>query len=190
MVGDAYNMRHPLTGGGMTVAFNDAVILSSMLAPGGRLGLGEGREGLEDWDTVADGLREWFWERKHLAGVVNVLSMALYDLFGGADRESRSIISTQSCHRFTPKHFATKIAGLTRTSRSRIRYTSGWMLQVSRTRRIIRRGSCWTPISHHSTTVLALLPFLRSGFLLDLCPVDAGPDRQGWNLRVRENREC
>lgn len=87
MVGDAYNMRHPLTGGGMTVAFNDAVILSSMLAPNGSLGLKEGRQGLEDWDRVAEGLREWFWERKKLAGVVNVLSMALYDLFGGADRE-------------------------------------------------------------------------------------------------------
>ena len=88
LVGDAYNMRHPLTGGGMTVAFNDAVLLTPMLAPGGTLGLKAGREGLEDWDTIAEGLREWWWKRKNLAGVVNVLSMALYDLFGGADRES------------------------------------------------------------------------------------------------------
>ena len=71
----------------MTVAFNDAVILSAMLAPGGSLGLHAGREGLEEWSKIAEGLREWFWERKKLAGVVNVLSMALYDLFGGADRE-------------------------------------------------------------------------------------------------------
>jgi squalene monooxygenase len=42
---------------------------------------------LEDWDRVGEGLREWFWRRKSLAGVVNVLSMALYDLFGGADGE-------------------------------------------------------------------------------------------------------
>ncbi|ORX40274.1 squalene epoxidase-domain-containing protein [Kockovaella imperatae] len=92
MVGDAYNMRHPLTGGGMTVAFNDAVILSDMLAPGGRLNLKPGREGLEDWETIAGGLRDWFWERKHLAGVVNVLSMALYDLFGGADHPEFSVL--------------------------------------------------------------------------------------------------
>ena len=69
----------------MTVAFNDAVLLTPMLAPGGTLGLKEGKEGLEDWDTIAEGLREWWWKRKNLAGVVNVLSMALYDLFGGAD---------------------------------------------------------------------------------------------------------
>lgn len=84
MVGDAWNMRHPLTGGGMTVAFNDAVLLTEYL---GVARLGEGRDGLEDWERVGEGLREWFWRRKSLAGVVNVLSMALYDLFGGADGE-------------------------------------------------------------------------------------------------------
>ena len=87
LVGDAYNMRHPLTGGGMTVAFNDAVILTRMLSPGGDMGLAPGREGLEDWDKIAAGLRSWFWERKALSGVVNVLSIALYDLFGGSERK-------------------------------------------------------------------------------------------------------
>ena len=33
LLGDAMNMRHPLTGGGMTVAFNDAVLLSELLTP-------------------------------------------------------------------------------------------------------------------------------------------------------------
>ncbi|OBZ72334.1 Squalene monooxygenase [Grifola frondosa] len=31
LVGDSWNMRHPLTGGGMTVAFNDVVLLTDML---------------------------------------------------------------------------------------------------------------------------------------------------------------
>lgn len=84
MVGDAWNMRHPLTGGGMTVAFNDAVLLTHYLSAER---LGEGREGLEDWGKVSEGLREWFWERKKVSGVINVMSMALYDLFGGADGE-------------------------------------------------------------------------------------------------------
>ena len=87
MVGDAYNMRHPLTGGGMTVAFNDAVLLTELLRPGGEIGLKDGREGLEDWEKIRGGLRGWFWKRKNLAGVVNVLSMALYDLFGGSEGE-------------------------------------------------------------------------------------------------------
>ncbi|KAH0236222.1 squalene epoxidase, partial [Aureobasidium melanogenum] len=33
LLGDAMNMRHPLTGGGMTVAFNDALLLSRLLSP-------------------------------------------------------------------------------------------------------------------------------------------------------------
>lgn len=31
LVGDAYNMRHPLTGGGMTVGLHDAAILTRLL---------------------------------------------------------------------------------------------------------------------------------------------------------------
>ena len=33
MLGDAFNMRHPLTGGGMTVAFSDTSLLCDMLSP-------------------------------------------------------------------------------------------------------------------------------------------------------------
>nr|XP_019045886.1 squalene monooxygenase [Kwoniella bestiolae CBS 10118]OCF24816.1 squalene monooxygenase [Kwoniella bestiolae CBS 10118] len=90
LVGDAYNMRHPLTGGGMTVAFNDAIILTKYLRPSEHSPAG--RDGLEDWNTVSEGLREWFWERKKLSGVVNVLSMALYSLFGGADEPELEVL--------------------------------------------------------------------------------------------------
>lgn len=31
LLGDAYNMRHPLTGGGMSVALNDVLIWRSLL---------------------------------------------------------------------------------------------------------------------------------------------------------------
>jgi len=96
MVGDAWNMRHPLTGGGMTVAFNDAVLLTHYLGPER---LGSGREGLEDWGKVAEGLRQWFWERKKVSGVINVMSMALYDLFGGADEPDLEILR-EGCFRY------------------------------------------------------------------------------------------
>lgn len=33
LIGDAFNMRHPLTGGGMTVAFSDIVLLRDLLRP-------------------------------------------------------------------------------------------------------------------------------------------------------------
>jgi len=70
----------------MTVAFNDAVLLTDYLRPCEELPAG--RAGLENWDEISERLRAWFWERKKLSSVVNILSMALYDLFGGADRES------------------------------------------------------------------------------------------------------
>ncbi len=66
--------------GGMTVALHDAVLLTSHLAPSDSL------PDLSDWETIRCRLQEWHWQRKHLAGVVNVLSIALYDLFG-ADGE-------------------------------------------------------------------------------------------------------
>jgi squalene monooxygenase len=33
LMGDAFNMRHPLTGGGMTVALSDIVVLRNLLKP-------------------------------------------------------------------------------------------------------------------------------------------------------------
>ncbi|QRV88438.1 squalene monooxygenase [Ceratobasidium sp. AG-Ba] len=86
LLGDSWNMRHPLTGGGMTVALSDVVILGDLL----RAFL-ESREGVEkedcwaDWDSVAGLLRKWHWERKPLSSTVNILSFALYDLFGAND---------------------------------------------------------------------------------------------------------
>ena len=74
----------------MTVAFSDAVHLTEMLRPSEMLPAG--RDGLE-WEKVAPLLRAWFWERKRLASVVNIMSVALYDLFGGADGTSFPIPS-------------------------------------------------------------------------------------------------
>lgn len=33
LMGDAFNMRHPLTGGGMTVALSDVIVLRNLLRP-------------------------------------------------------------------------------------------------------------------------------------------------------------
>ncbi|KAJ8472461.1 hypothetical protein ONZ45_g16640 [Pleurotus djamor] len=80
LIGDAWNMRHPLTGGGMTVALNDVVILRDLLL---RL------EDVGDWDemTKKGVLGEWRRRRKWEAGTINMLSMVLYDMFGAADEE-------------------------------------------------------------------------------------------------------
>ena len=90
MVGDSWNMRHPLTGGGMTVAFNDAVLLTRYLTPSKTENDG-GIVDLYDWEEIRGRLQTWYWERKNVASVVNILSIALYDLFG-ADGEPCSVI--------------------------------------------------------------------------------------------------
>ncbi|KAF9350446.1 Squalene epoxidase [Mortierella sp. AD094] len=75
LLGDAMNMRHPLTGGGMTVALNDVVYLRDLLKG----------DVTKDQEEVMVQMELFFWKRKELSGVINVLAQALYSLFSGAD---------------------------------------------------------------------------------------------------------
>ncbi len=74
ILGDAMNMRHPLTGGGMTVALTDVVLLSSLLSP-------STVPDLADSPLVLTQLRTFHWRRKNLTSVINILAQALYSLF-------------------------------------------------------------------------------------------------------------
>ena len=74
MLGDAMNMRHPLTGGGMTVAFNDVVLLRDLLHPHVVPDLG-------DTKMVLKQMEVFHWKRKNLTSVINILAQALYSLF-------------------------------------------------------------------------------------------------------------
>ena len=78
ILGDAMNMRHPLTGGGMTVGFNDVLLLSRLLAP-------ENVPQFEDTGLVLQQLRKFHWERKNRTSVINILAMALYAMFAADD---------------------------------------------------------------------------------------------------------
>lgn len=78
LLGDAWNMRHPLTGGGMTVALNDVVLLRTLF---GAL------PDFKDCAQTARAIRTWHWRRKPVAATVNILSVALYDLFAGDDTD-------------------------------------------------------------------------------------------------------
>ncbi|KAJ3565971.1 hypothetical protein NP233_g7300 [Leucocoprinus birnbaumii] len=84
LIGDAWNMRHPLTGGGMTVALSDVVLLRSLL---GQV------DDWSNWSSVQRQMNNWHWQRKPLASTVNILSVALYDLFG-ADDENLAVLRT------------------------------------------------------------------------------------------------
>ncbi|KAI5474264.1 squalene monooxygenase [Pseudohyphozyma bogoriensis] len=96
LCGDSLNMRHPLTGGGMTVAFNDCVILTELLGGGNVVGEVKGEGGVVDlshWEEVTEKLDIWHWRRKGVATCINVLAMALYSLFG-ADDENLEVLKT------------------------------------------------------------------------------------------------
>ncbi|KAJ2704990.1 Squalene epoxidase [Coemansia spiralis] len=76
-LGDALNVRHPLTGGGMTIGMWDVVLLAEQLS---------GR-GLPDAREMRRIKARWQWQRRPRALVVNVLSIALYSLFSAETKE-------------------------------------------------------------------------------------------------------
>ncbi|XP_061676559.1 squalene monooxygenase [Syngnathoides biaculeatus] len=77
LLGDAYNMRHPLTGGGMSVALNDVRIWRSLL---------RNIPDLCDDRALLQAKKKFHWERKSSHSfVVNVLAQALYELFAATD---------------------------------------------------------------------------------------------------------
>ncbi|KAF2270057.1 squalene monooxygenase [Lojkania enalia] len=80
ILGDAMNMRHPLTGGGMTVAFNDVVTLTTLLSP-------QHVPSLENSNLVLVQLSRFHWARKSSSSVINILAMALYSLFAANDAQ-------------------------------------------------------------------------------------------------------
>ena len=84
LLGDAMNMRHPLTGGGMTVAFNDVVLLSELLSP-------ENVPILDDTKLILKQMRTFHWRRKGLTSVINILAQALYSLFAANDPQLKAL---------------------------------------------------------------------------------------------------
>jgi squalene monooxygenase len=96
LLGDAHNMRHPLTGGGMTVAFHDAVILSDLLRP-------ELVPDLSDHAAVRRAMGQLHWRRKQLTSIINVLAQALYSLFAADDWQLRAL--QKGCFRYFERGF-------------------------------------------------------------------------------------
>lgn len=77
LLGDAYNIRHPLTGGGMTVALKDIKLWRKLL---------KGIPDLYDDAAVFHAKKLFYWTRKRSHSfVVNILAQALYELFSATD---------------------------------------------------------------------------------------------------------
>lgn len=82
-IGDSLNMRHALTGGGMTVGFHDILVVRDLLSP-------ENVPTFTDTSLVLKQMSKFHWQRKGLSTVINILSHALYTVFSGASKCSRT----------------------------------------------------------------------------------------------------
>lgn len=88
MLGDAYNMRHPLTGGGMTVALSDCVVINDMLD--------ETFHNSADLGRISQCFREFHDKRKPVSGTINTLANALYSVFKYTNSEAHEELR-QAC---------------------------------------------------------------------------------------------
>ncbi|XP_051144271.1 squalene monooxygenase SE1-like [Andrographis paniculata] len=81
LMGDAFNMRHPLTGGGMTVALSDIVLLRNLLGP---------IQDLSDARALCKYLESFYTLRKPAASTINTLAGALYKVFCASPDPARN----------------------------------------------------------------------------------------------------
>lgn len=80
LLGDALNVRSPLTGGGMTVALEDVITCRELLSK-------ENIESFTDADLVIQAMDAFHWKRKAYSTCINVLAMSLYSLFAAQSPE-------------------------------------------------------------------------------------------------------
>ena len=72
LLGDSLNMRHPITGGGMTVALTDVKALVDKLVELKRL---------DSQKLVRKSIRQFYLNRYKLNATLNILALALYQVF-------------------------------------------------------------------------------------------------------------
>jgi squalene monooxygenase len=104
LLGDAMNMRHPLTGGGMTVAFNDVLLVSELLSPEKVPDLGDARK-------VRQAMGAFHSRRRNWTSIINVLAQALYSLF--AARDDRQLLALQKgCYEYFLRGYTDEPLGM------------------------------------------------------------------------------
>ncbi|KAJ7946871.1 putative Squalene monooxygenase [Quillaja saponaria] len=87
LMGDAFNMRHSLTGGGMTVALSDIALLRDLLRP---------LRNLHDASALCKYLESFNTLRKPVASTINTLAGAFYKVFCASPDPAREELR-QAC---------------------------------------------------------------------------------------------
>ncbi|KAL9687425.1 hypothetical protein QQ045_031826 [Rhodiola kirilowii] len=81
LLGDSFNMMHPLTGGGMTVALSDITVLRNLLKP---------VNNLNDAESLCKYLESFYTLRKPVASTINTLANALYKVICASTDPART----------------------------------------------------------------------------------------------------
>ncbi|XP_022726939.1 squalene monooxygenase-like [Durio zibethinus] len=88
LMGDAFNMRHSFTGGGMTVALSDVVVLRDLLRP---------LHDLSDSSALCKYLETFFILRKPMASTINILAHVMHRVISNSSSDPEIDGMRQAC---------------------------------------------------------------------------------------------
>ncbi|TAK64802.1 FAD-dependent monooxygenase [Methylobacter sp.] len=104
LLGDALNMRHPLTGGGLTAVFSDIQILSAHLLA---------MPDFSNTDLIHEKIEAYYRERQHANANLNILANALYGVMSN-DLLKTAVFKYLQCGGMNAQESISMLAGLNR----------------------------------------------------------------------------
>jgi squalene monooxygenase len=111
MLGDALNMRHPLTGGGLTAVFSDIQILSTHLLA---------MPDFDNTDLIHEKIEAYYRDRQHANANLNILANALYGVMSN-DLLKTAVFKYLQCGGANAQESIAILAGLNRNHYSLIK---------------------------------------------------------------------
>ena len=111
MLGDALNMRHPLTGGGLTAVFSDIQILSKHLLA---------MPDFNNTDLIHEKIEAYYRDRQHANANLNILANALYGVMSN-DLLKTAVFKYLQCGGANAQESIAILAGLNRNHYSLIK---------------------------------------------------------------------
>jgi len=111
MLGDALNMRHPLTGGGLTAVFSDIQILSSHLLA---------MPDFNNTDLIHEKIEAYYRDRQSANANLNILANALYAVMSN-DLLKKAVFKFLQCGGANAQESISILAGLNRKHSSLIK---------------------------------------------------------------------
>jgi squalene monooxygenase len=111
MLGDALNMRHPLTGGGLTAVFSDIQILSAHLLA---------MPDFNNTDLIHEKIEAYYRDRQHANANLNILANALYGVMSN-DLLKTAVFKYLQCGGDNAQESIAILAGLNRNHYSLIK---------------------------------------------------------------------